>query len=302
MDAEARVEKSEARGAALSQQLSQAESSLREQRVAVDREAHDERERALRQLREESAAKLHVQEEELTHLRQALAAAHGRGLEQSQLIETLRAQNEAKARELEDAHEWTSRALEREKALRELAESMSRDSADGAAECARLNEHWKEAEEREQRALARALNAESEHASSLTELSESKRREAELIEQRAELQQARDAALASLVSSQATVAACEARRALDQQALASADDERARFIGVLSALEVLGREIASVGFQARKSGETRSKSTPEDSEADRTTLKPGPATKLAPRRQPSSTAPEITVDGVRLDR
>jgi chromosome segregation ATPase len=297
MDAEERIEKSEARGAALGQQLGQLELSILEQRAAFDREAQEERERAVRQTREEAAAELNVREMEITRLQRVLEAAHLRDLEQSQLLETLRAQNEAKAGELDAAHEWTSRALAQEKSLRDLSESLSRDSADGAAECARLSEHLKAVEEREQRALARALTAESEHSSSSTELSETKRREAELTERRAELEQARDAALARLASSQATVVELEAGRALDQQELASAEHERARFIGILGALEMLGREIVDVGFQARKAAEPRSKSKLEDAESDRTTLKPEPA----PRHQRSSTAPEITIDGVRLD-
>jgi hypothetical protein len=96
-------------------------------------------------------------------------------------------------------------------------------------------------------ALTRALNAESALASSLTESNDSKRRETELTEQRAALEQARDAALAGLASAQATLAEWQAQRALDQQERASADHERARLMGILEALEMLGREIADVG-------------------------------------------------------
>lgn len=237
---------------------------------------------------------------EISRLQQALEAAQARELEQGLLLETLRAQNETKARELEDAHEWKSRAVAQERALRDLAESLSRDSADGAAECARLDEHCKAAEEREQRAIERALQAESAHSSAVTELSESRRREAELLVQCAELQQARDAAQVSLAGAQASIAEREVERALAQQELASADQERARFIGILGALEVLGREIVEVGFHARKAAETRSNVQFAQSECDRPTLKPEPAPKLA-RSLRSSTAPEITVDGVRLD-
>jgi chromosome segregation ATPase len=237
MDAEARAERSEARGATLGQQLSQLEAQLSEQRATLE-------------------------------------AAHVRELELSQSVD----------------------------ALRDLAESLSRDSAAGAAECARLNELWKAAEERQQHVLSRALKAESDQVSSLTELSESKRREAELTEQSAELVRARDAALASVASLQATLAEREAAHALDQRELASADQERARFIGILGAIEVLGREITEVGFQARSAAEARSKLKAEELDADRTTLRPEPALKLAPKSLRSSTGPEITVDGVRLDQ
>jgi chromosome segregation ATPase len=290
MDAEARIEKSEARVASLSEQLSQVEALASEQRATSEREAQgqreaeEQRERALRQEREKSAAELKVHEVEIARLRRALETAQARELELTQSLETLNAQNEAKTRELEDAHESTSRALAQEKALRDLAESLSRDSAAGAAECARLSEHWKAAQEREQHALSRALAAETA-----------------LVEQRAELEQARDTALAGLVRAQATLAEREAERARDQRELASADQERARFIGILGAIEVLGREIAEVGFQARTAAETRSKLKAEEMDADRTTLRPEPPPKPAPRSLRSSTAPEITVDGVRLD-
>jgi ABC-type transporter Mla subunit MlaD len=116
MAAEERVEKSDARVASLSQQLSRVEAQVREQGTTFELEAQQELERAVREALEKPAAEL--------------------------------------------------------SALRELAESLSRDSAAGTAECARLNEHWKAAEAREQDALARALEAESNQLSSLTELSE----------------------------------------------------------------------------------------------------------------------------------
>jgi chromosome segregation ATPase len=244
MAAEERVEKSEARVASFSQQLSQVEARVREQRTTFERDAQEERERFVCLSNERSA-------------------------------------------EL--------------KALRDLAESLSRDSAAGTAECARLNEQWRAAEEREQAALQRALDAESNQLSSLTELSESKRREGDLTERCAQLERARDLALASLASLQATLTEREAEHARDQRELASADQERAGFIGILAAIEALGREITDVGFHARTAAETRSKIKAEEADADRTTLRPEPAPKLVPRSLRSSTAPEITVDGVRLD-
>lgn len=269
MDAEERLAWSEARGASLSEQLSQLESRLDEQRATFERE---------------------------------LEAARLRELEQAELLQTLRAQNEAKTRELEEAHERSSRALAQETALRDLAESLSRDSAEGAAECARLNEYCKETEEREQRALGRALNAESEQLSALNELRESQQRVLEMTEQLVHLERTRDAALASVAAARATLAECEVARALDQRELASADQERARFVGIFGALETLGREIAEVGFQARKAAESRPKVQPPEPESERVTLRPDPAPKPAQRSVRSHTAPEITVDGVRLDR
>jgi chromosome segregation ATPase len=247
MDVEERLQRSEAHGATLTQQLN-------------------------------------LQEEEITRLEHELESAQVREFEQNQSLKTLRVENETKARELEAAHESTSRVLEQEKGLRELAESLSRDSAEGAAECARLNEDLKAAAEREQRALGRALNA-----------------EAELSEQHAELKRACDAALSGLASSRITIAELEAERALAQQEIASADHERARFIDILSALEVLGREIVAVGSHARQAAEARAKVEPEAAESQRVTLKPAPAAELAAKRLRSSAAPEITVDGVLLD-
>ncbi|HYQ04889.1 MAG TPA: hypothetical protein VER96_39710 [Polyangiaceae bacterium] len=244
MDVEERLQKSEAHGATLTQQLN-------------------------------------LNEEEITRLEHELEAAQVREFEQNQSIKALRAQSEAKARELAVAQEG---------------------SAEGVAECARLTEDLKAAEEREQRGLGRALNAEAEHTSTVTELQESKRRQAELTEQHAELKQACDAAQHSLASARTTLAELEAERSLAQQELASTDHERARIIGILAALEALGREIVEVGSQARKATETRTKLMPEDTESERVTLKPAPASKRTPKRSRSSAGPEITIDGVRLDR
>jgi len=86
-----------------------------------------------------------------------------------------------------------------------------------------------------------------------------------------------------------------------EQEHASAAHERARFIGIVAALEVLGREIVQVGSHARKAAQTRPKADPEAAESERVTLRPEPAAELAPQRPRSSAAPEITVDGVLPD-
>ena len=304
LDAEDRERKAEARIAALSADLNRVESLMREQRVVLEQAARDERERVLRDAGEELSAKLELHNAEIGRLRPALDAALERELEQARLLETLRAESEAKSQALELANERASRALAQENSLREMAESLSHDSAAGAAECARLAESCNAAEEREHTALACALEAHSEREAVVAELAELGRREARVTIRSNALELERNQALLDLASLQTAHTEREAQLAAAEAELAGAAKERARFIGIFGALEMLGRQIAEVGFRARAEAETRSGTEhgEPDSEPQCITLKPGPPPKHAPRSLRVSTAPEILIDGVRLER
>ena len=362
LDALERAERAETRSTELSAALVELE--------ALQCEAGDERERAVRRANEESASKLQLRDAEIARLHEAVGAALDRELAHEQALEKLRAKSEAQRQELEaaqtesearrreleaahatgeaqrqeleTAHEWTSRALAQEKALRDMAESLSRDSAAGAAECARLTETLKAAERREQLALSDTLKAQADLSSSGADLAESRRREAQLIERCNELELERDRALTNEVSAQnelaqrdaqsqrreaqllercseleierdraltnqasaqSELAQRDAQLALAQRDVAGADLERSHFIGVFGALEALGRQIVAVGVQARTEANATSAMVREPvPECEPVTLKPGAGALHPPRSLRLSTAPEILIDGVRLER
>jgi len=109
--------------------------------------------------------------------------------------------------------------------LRRLAESLSRDSAAGADECARLAEALREAEERERVALLAAEDARDDRAALQAEVDALKVRSAP--------SPGGDERLAAL-----------------QERLDLLTHERARLLELLASLDVLGREITHLTMQA----------------------------------------------------
>jgi len=295
LDALERAEKAEARGAELSTALVKLE--------AFQRDAADERDLAVRRAREEWAAKSEQRDAEIARLHQVVGAALERELAHEQAIGTLRATETAQKQELEAAHEGTARALAQKEALQEMAESLSRDSAAGAAECARLAESLRGAEEREQLALALAAEARAEHASSLAALTESRARDVQLGERCRELELERDRALTLVASLQSELSRREAKLAFAQCEMAGADRERSHLLGVLGALEALAKQIVTVGLQARTEADAAAGMARESGpEREPVTLKPEAAVRNSPVSLRASTGPEILIDGVRLER
>ena len=292
LDALERAERAEARGAELSEALVKLE--------AFQRDAADERDLAVRRAREESAAKSEQRDAEIARLQEVVGAALERELAHEQATFALRATEAAQKQELEAAHEETARALAQKEALHDMAESLSRDSAAGSAECARLAESLRGAEEREQRALALAMDARAEHASCPAELTEARAREAQLVERCSELELERDRALTLVASSQSELSRREAKLAFAQCEIAGADRERSHLLGVLGALEALARQIATVGHQARTEAEA-AMLIAREAGPEPVTLKPEAAVLNSPVSLRASTGPEILIDGVRLE-
>jgi chromosome segregation ATPase len=228
----------------------------------------------------------------LAELRQELEAANGRELEAQRLLVVSTAEKVAKDEELEAAHEWTSRALAQEKALRDLAESLSRDLAAGADECAKLQENYQAAELREQQAVVRALEAESAYASSLVEIAEWKTLAAELGAQKVVLEQELEHERAVLRQLRTKLNDGEQELTHTRERLEDAEHERERFLAIIERVAALSHEILEVGLEAR--------TLTHEPEHERVTLVPGRPTGPAPRPQTDSTAPEILVDGVEL--
>jgi len=299
MSSEARAEKAEAELAALTARCSELESSAPAQRAALDREAQDERERAIRQACERLESELERKNTEIARLRDVVDAALRREVEQKQSLDALSAERATLSQELADALEQVSAAVAQESALRELAESLSRDSAAGAAECARISEEQKAAEGRERVARIDALDAKGALAASMAELADLTRWQDELVARSDELTRERDEALAIIEDLQTTIADRDAALEVALRDTVSVGRERARFIGVLGALETLGREIAEIGMQARTEAERGA--APSGAAHEPITLRPEPTPKNVPRGARPSAAPEILIDGVRLD-
>jgi len=271
-DAEERLAKSEAHIQQLTLRLSEAEAA---------------KEQALRTGSAEQGAELELTREALAR---ASAGLELQEAELSRLREELREANEAEAR-----------AHAQEAALRELAEALSQDSSAGTAECARLCDSLKAAEEREQAALAAQQAADAARRALEQELAEARVREQGLTARAQELEGERDLALSRALDLEIALAGRYEQLISTQGELAHASAERSRLLGVLGAVETLGREIAQLGLQARTQAETRPDAPSDDADRERITLKPAPAA-IAPRKSfRSTTSPEILIDGVPLE-
>jgi chromosome segregation ATPase len=213
------------------------------------------------ELREHAAAQLEACTSEAVQVREALAAALER--------EPAFRRTEAELRQQLEA------SVQRAEEMRALAESLSRDSAAGADECARLAESHKLIEERESQALAKAQAVGDELAAALTELAGVELERTELSEmvakQRGDLEAASRAAHA-------------------------ASEDRRQLLELLNVVESMAHRIARTAARGDDTG--RTESVTED---DRSTFRPGPArASVAPRALRRSTAPEILIDGVLL--
>jgi len=300
MSAEARAEKAEAEAAALSIRVTELESAAREQPAPFEGKSLAEHERAIRQACEGLESELELKNAEITRLHGVVDAALAREVEQAQSLDSVTRECAAVRSELEAALEQTSLAVDREAALRDLAEALSRDSAAGAAECAKIREQQMAAEDRERVALVEAADARDAHTASLAELGELRQRRDELLARSAELEHALDHASASMVALKTTIAERDAALALALGEMASVEQERSRFVSVFSTLETLAREIAEIGFQARTEAERGA--VPARTANEPITLRPEATQTNMPRGVRTSTAPEILIDGVRLGR
>src|SRR5450432_1670640 len=206
MSSEARAEKAEAELAALTARCSELESAAAPQRLALDRETRDERERAIRQACERLEAELELKNTEIARLRDVVDGALRREIEQRQSLDTVCAERATLTQELAAALEQVAVAVAQEGALRELTESLSRDSAAGAAECARISEEQQAAEARERVARIDALDAKGALAASLAEVAELTRWQGELTARGDELTRERDEAFAIIEDLRTTIA------------------------------------------------------------------------------------------------
>lgn len=203
--------------------------------------------------------------------------------------------------ELREANDALARALGQEAALRDLAEALSQDSSAGTAECARLCDSLKAAEEREQAALAAERAADAARRALEQELAEARVREQGLTARAQELEGERDLALSRALDLEIALAGRYEQLISTQSDLAHSNAERSRLLGVLGAVETLGREIAQLGLQARTQAEARPDAPSHDSDPDRITLKPAPTAAAPHKSLRSTTSPEILIDGVPLE-
>jgi hypothetical protein len=251
------------------------------QRLEQERAAQVERDRTLAELHEREAAELERYSTEAARLRDALTAA-------LELEPTFR-QAEAELRsQLEASAQRAEQSAAQHQELRALAESLSRDSAAGAQECARLTEINKLAEEREARALAEAQALGDELATALAQLAETRAALAELEVKTTTLGE--------------TLEKVRGELEVARQAASSANEDRRQLIQLLGVVETMAHRIARTTLQARAArAEDTEPQVATETEEDRATLKPeaAPASE-ALRSLRRSTAPEILIDGVLL--
>jgi len=197
--------------------------------------AEDELKRAKQSHEEDSAgfsqglSKLAHSERALSQTRAKLVDAEARGAALAQQLERALAEL---ATVKADAERNAAAALQQDERraaelaeLRGLAESLSRDSAAGADECARLAEALREAEARERAALIAAEEARDDRAALQAEVDALKVRSASSL-------------------------AGEERLAGLQERLDLLTHERSRLLELLASLDVLGREITHLTTQA----------------------------------------------------
>jgi chromosome segregation ATPase len=234
----------------------------------------------------------------------------------SRLAQSERSLSQTKAR-LVDA-ETLARA-ERGRA-EALAVDLEAIKTTAAAELASAKERASAAEAREQQALATARAARFEQAANAAELEEAQGKVSDLQAQNAELGVRHTALIAQqalcdvqLIEAMALIANLKTDLADCQVELAAANErnsllthERTRLSGLLGSLEVLAREITQLTGQAAIDGASLPKVEGwigRDVEAEhiRVTLRPEGMAAPAPKAPRTESAPEITVDGVKLE-
>lgn len=234
----------------------------------------------------------------------------------SRLAQSERALSQTKAR-LVDAEALTRAEQARAEVLAAELEAIKLATA---AEIASAREDALAAEAREQQALATARAARFEQAANAAELEELQGKVSELNVEHAELglrysELTTERALCEVDLAEARAINEDLKRDLDdcQGELAVARErnselthERARLLGLLASLEVLAREITHLTNQAG----TGAASLPKvegwlgrDVEAEhiRATVRPQAVSGPAPTPPRSQSAPEITVNGVKLE-
>jgi chromosome segregation ATPase len=210
--------------------------------------------------------------------------------------------------------------------LRELSQSLSRDSAAGTDECAKLAESLRAAETRlaeaEARSLAseaRAAAAEARAAELETRLAEAEARERDALiaaEDARDEQAAARAELEQLARERSDVAPWSrdsgsdnelARKlAASEARLDTLTHERTRLLELMSSLEVLGREITTLTQQATTDVPGLPKVEEwlgRDVEAEhvRATLRPEAFSAPPPQARRAWSTPEIMIDGIKLE-
>jgi chromosome segregation ATPase len=234
----------------------------------------------------------------------------------SRLAQSERSLSQTKAR-LVDAEALTRAEQARAEALSAELEAIKLTTA---AEIASARESASAAEAREQQALATARAARFEQAANAAELEELQGKVSDLHLEHAELGVRYSELTAVRAHCEVELAEAMAineglKRDLDdcQGELAAATErnselthERARLLGLLASLDVLAREITHLTMQAG----TGAASLPKvegwlgrDVEAEhiRATVRPEGMPAPAPKVSRSQSAPEITVNGVKLE-
>lgn len=231
----------------------------------------------------------------------------------SRLAQSERALSQTKAR-LVDA-EALARA---EQARREaLAAELAAFKASAAAEIALAKESTAAAEAREQQALAAARAARFELAANVAELEELQGkvsdlhaehalRQSESIAERALCETELREAMAHNGRLQSDLQDCQADVAAAEERNAVLTHERKRLLGLVGSLEVLSREITHLTAQAATATENLPKveawlGRDVAAEHVRATMRPQCTSAPAAKAPRSRSAPEIMVDGVKLE-
>lgn len=201
------------------------------------------------------------------------------------------------------------------KALRELAESLSHDSAAGTEECAKLNEALHAAEARITDAESRVTSAQAREAAAdaranelETRLAEAEARERDALIAAEEARDERAAVAAELEAVRSEQGdSGEARRQLAaaEARLDTLTHERVRLLELFASLEVLGREITHLTEQATPASPALPKVEAwlgRDVEAEhvRATLRPE-GFSAPPQASRTWSTPEIVIDGMKVE-
>jgi chromosome segregation ATPase len=248
----------------------------------------------------------------------------------SRLAQSERSLSQTKAR-LVDAEDLARAEGARAEAL---SAELTASRATTAAEVASARESASAAEAREQQALAAARTARLEQAANAAELEELQVRVSDLQAEHAELgvrhtELIAERALCEIELTEATALnnglkaelaeatarnsdlkaeldACQAELDAAGERNRALTQERARLSGLLASLEVLAREITHLTDQAATQGASLPKVQGwlgRDVEAEhiRATVRPEGICAPAPKVSRTRSAPEITVDGVKLE-
>jgi chromosome segregation ATPase len=234
----------------------------------------------------------------------------------SRLAQSERSLSQTKAR-LVDAETLARTEQARAEAL---STELAANKATAAAEIAAARESASAAEAREQQALAAARAARFGEAANGAELDELQVKLSDLHARHAELASRHTELTTELARheveltevrahherTQRELEHCQAEVAVAQERNAELTRERTRLLGVLASLEVLAREITQLTAQAA----TATTKLPEveawlgrDVEAKhaRATVRPEGIAVSAPKASRPDSAPEIVVDGLKLE-